>query len=88
MVVWEFKREAAFRRHTHSCNTARQGRGDSSSIVAAEAATQFYTVDGSRSCYAKFAALAQARAAKSQDETVGTVVVCNEYRGNEQQEPV
>lgn len=39
-VVWEFKREAAFRRHTHSCNTARQGRGDSSSIVAAEAATQ------------------------------------------------
>jgi hypothetical protein len=39
-VVWEFKREAAFRRRTHSCNTARQGRGDSSSIVAAEAAKQ------------------------------------------------
>lgn len=39
-VVWEFKREAAFRRDTHSCNTARQGRGDSSSIDAAEAATQ------------------------------------------------
>ena len=31
-VGWEFKREAAFRQHTHSCNTARQGRGDSSSI--------------------------------------------------------